>query len=31
VNIYEVRNAPDGFILWAKQHGAVQTATDASQ
>jgi Pentapeptide repeats (8 copies) len=24
-NIYGVRDAPDGFISWAKQHGAVQT------
>ena len=31
VNIYGVKNAPDGFIPWAKQHGAVQTESDASQ
>ena len=24
-NIYGVKDAPDGFISWAKQHGAVQT------
>jgi Pentapeptide repeats (8 copies) len=24
-NIYGVKNAPDGFVAWAKQHGAVQT------
>jgi hypothetical protein len=22
-NIYEVKNAPDGFIEWAKEHGAI--------
>jgi uncharacterized protein YjbI with pentapeptide repeats len=25
-NIYQVKNAPNGFIEWALQHGAVQTA-----
>lgn len=25
-NIYGVKNAPDGFVTWALQHGAVQTA-----
>jgi len=28
-NIYGVKNAPDGFIAWAKQHGAVQTEPDS--
>jgi hypothetical protein len=27
-NIYGVKNAPDGFVPWAKQHGAVQTEPD---
>jgi hypothetical protein len=28
-NLYGVKNAPDGFISWARQHGAVQTAPDS--
>jgi len=28
-NIYGVKNAPDGFVSWAKQHGAVQTEADS--
>jgi hypothetical protein len=28
-NIYGVKDAPDGFITWAKQHGAVQTEPDS--
>jgi hypothetical protein len=28
-NLYGVRNAPDGFISWAKQHGAVQIEPDS--
>jgi hypothetical protein len=28
-NIYGVKNAPDGFVSWAKQHGAVQTEPDS--
>jgi hypothetical protein len=28
-NIYGVKNAPEGFIAWAKQHGAVQTEQDS--
>jgi hypothetical protein len=28
-NIYGVKNAPEGFISWAKQHGAVQTEPDS--
>ena len=28
-NIYGVKGAPDGFISWAKQHGAVQTEPDS--
>jgi uncharacterized protein YjbI with pentapeptide repeats len=24
-NIYGVKNAPEGFVAWAKQHGAIQT------
>jgi hypothetical protein len=24
-NIYGVKNAPEGFVSWAKQHGAIQT------
>jgi hypothetical protein len=28
-NIYGVKDAPDGFIAWAKQHGAVQTEPDS--
>jgi Pentapeptide repeats (8 copies) len=28
-NLYGVKNAPDGFISWAKQHGAVQTEPDS--
>jgi Pentapeptide repeats (8 copies) len=28
-NIYGVKNAPDGFVAWAKQHGAVQTEQDS--
>ncbi len=28
-NIYGVKDAPDGFISWAKQHGAVQTEPDS--
>jgi hypothetical protein len=27
-NIYGVKNAPDGFVSWARQHGAVQTKPD---
>jgi len=27
-NIYLVKNAPDGFIKWALEHGAVQTAEE---
>jgi hypothetical protein len=30
-NIYGVKNAPDGFISWAKQHGAVQSEPDPSR
>jgi hypothetical protein len=29
LNIYGVKDAPDGFISWAKQHGAVQTEPDS--
>ena len=29
VNIYGVKDAPDGFIAWAKQHGAVQIESDS--
>ena len=28
-NIFGVKNAPDGFVAWAKQHGAVQTEQDS--
>jgi uncharacterized protein YjbI with pentapeptide repeats len=28
-NIYGVKNAPDGFIPWALQHGAVQSESDS--
>jgi pentapeptide repeat protein len=28
-NIYGVKNAPDGFITWALQHGAVQIESDS--
>src|SRR5882724_3913395 len=28
-NLYGVKNPPDGFISWAKQHGAVQTEPDS--
>ena len=28
-NIYGVKNPPEGFIAWAKQHGAVQTESDS--
>jgi len=28
-NVYGVKDAPDGFISWAKQHGAVQTEPDS--
>ena len=28
-NIHGVRNAPDGFVDWAKQHGAVDTSSDS--
>jgi Pentapeptide repeats (8 copies) len=28
-NIYGVKDAPDGFVTWAKQHGAVQTEPDS--
>ena len=28
-NIHAVRNAPDGFIQWAKSHGAVDTSSDS--
>jgi len=28
-NIYGVKGAPDGFISWAKQHGAVQSEPDS--
>ena len=28
-NVYGIRNAPDGFLEWALQHGAVQMKTDA--
>jgi hypothetical protein len=28
-NIYGVKNAPDGFVAWAKLHGAVQTEQGA--
>jgi uncharacterized protein YjbI with pentapeptide repeats len=28
-NIYGVKNAPDGFIPWALQHGAVQIESDS--
>ncbi len=28
-NIYGVKNAPDGFISWALQHGAVQSESDS--
>jgi uncharacterized protein YjbI with pentapeptide repeats len=28
-NIHGVRNAPDGFVDWAKQHGAVDTVPDS--
>jgi Pentapeptide repeats (8 copies) len=28
-NLYGIKNAPDGFISWAKQHGAVQTEPDS--
>jgi Pentapeptide repeats (8 copies) len=27
-NIYGVKNAPEGFVAWAKQHGAVETKSD---
>ena len=30
-NLFGVRNPPDGFLTWAKQQGAVQTAPDSSQ
>jgi hypothetical protein len=30
-NIYGVTNAPEGFVSWAKQRGAVQTVPDPSQ
>ena len=29
-NIHAVRNAPDGFIQWAKSRGAVDTSTDST-
>jgi uncharacterized protein YjbI with pentapeptide repeats len=28
-NIFGVKNAPEGFITWAKQHGAIQTGPDS--
>jgi hypothetical protein len=28
-NVYGVKNAPEGFIAWAKQHGAVQNQSDS--
>lgn len=28
-NIHGVKNAPDGFVSWAKQHGAVQTEPES--
>jgi hypothetical protein len=28
-NIYGVKDAPEGFVSWAKQHGAVQTSSDS--
>jgi hypothetical protein len=28
-NIYGVKDAPEGFVSWAKQHGAVQTSADS--
>jgi uncharacterized protein YjbI with pentapeptide repeats len=28
-NIYGVKDAPEGFVSWAKQHGAVQTGSDS--
>jgi Pentapeptide repeats (8 copies) len=28
-NIYGVKNAPEGFIAWVKQHGAVQNQSDS--
>jgi uncharacterized protein YjbI with pentapeptide repeats len=28
-NIFGVKNAPDGFVSWAKQHGAIQTGPDS--
>lgn len=28
-NIYGVKNAPDGFVAWALQHGAVQIESDS--
>ena len=28
-NIYHVRDAPEGFVTWATQHGAVQIRSDA--
>jgi hypothetical protein len=30
-NLFGVKNPPEGFVAWAKQHGAVQTQSDASQ
>ncbi|MGA2427865.1 MAG: pentapeptide repeat-containing protein [Candidatus Acidiferrum sp.] len=30
-NLHGVRNAPEGFVPWAKQHGAVQTQSDPQQ
>jgi uncharacterized protein YjbI with pentapeptide repeats len=30
-NLFGVKNSPEGFIAWAKQHGAIQTATNPSQ
>jgi hypothetical protein len=30
-NLYGVKNAPEGFVPWAKQHGAVQTQSDPPQ
>jgi hypothetical protein len=29
-NIYGVKNAPDGFLPWALQHGAVQSESDSA-
>ena len=30
-NIYGIKNAPDGFVAWAKQHGAVEIVPDSKK